>query len=431
MKNFDLTRIDKTELQALGLVNENGEMNLSEENKELLSKGLMTDDISLKDIKLKEDLCDLDCRISLYEDKDNKVKILIHPYYNDLERNNLLSEQEMAYISQNKGTHSKFTQISGEFVEAGAAPYKNDPKQQNSYFVTVDTPGGKQTVWGVMLEPALADSQVKKGDSITIKNTGIEPVKVNAPIFKDDKVIGFEEKTVQRNNFLISEYDKTKDLRNSNILIEYDENRKSFNILDANKIPLIEAINGQELTEQDNSDLKQGKEILLENDIKLKASPNSPALFESNKKLLIASILLDGGMSFLLIKGFQLMQKHIEDKKQAEVIKKDQVNKMYLEQVNLLQKEVASIIAKNGESPQLKDLKTFLNSEFEKAEANIEYKNPQNIVASDDKAEEEERELVNDHKDDEQQEQEQEQENGEEQEQEQEMGQSVKNSRRR
>jgi len=66
----------------------------------------------------------------------------------------------------------------GELVAHGSAPYKNDDKKDMSYFVTLKTAAGEQTVWGKRLGEAISEGKVQIGDQIVLTNTGKKQVTV-------------------------------------------------------------------------------------------------------------------------------------------------------------------------------------------------------------------------------------------------------------
>ena len=70
----------------------------------------------------------------------------------------------------------------GKLVEKGTAHYKNDPKEDLSYYVKIETRSGKETLWGKDLERAIDKSlsHVKMGDHIGINHAGETPVVVTA-----------------------------------------------------------------------------------------------------------------------------------------------------------------------------------------------------------------------------------------------------------
>jgi Large polyvalent protein-associated domain 7 len=101
---------------------------------------------------------------------------------------------------------SRSTFLSGRLIEAGAAPYKFDDKENPSYFVKVQTDKGERTVWGVDLERALAESKtgVKPGDQVTIENQGSKPVTVKVPVRNQDgQVVSEKSLNTHRNAWVV------------------------------------------------------------------------------------------------------------------------------------------------------------------------------------------------------------------------------------
>lgn len=367
---YNITNIDNQELEALGLIDKQGNILLSDDDKKRLESGLTTDDISLKNILIRDQIKDFDCKLSLYNEGE-KIKIKIHPYYRDLEKCNILSTEEINYISKEKGVHIKNTGISGELLDFGKAPYQFDKKQKDSFFIKLQSEGKERYIWGVMLAEAIKKANAIKGTEITVRNTGVEPVRVEIPIYEGDVLKGHKVEIVNRNNFEITPYDKHKDIKNSSVLIEYDDNSKSFAIVDSNKVPLIQAVNGRKLTNEQQEDLKQGKEIhvathpnrkttkkqdgtskewkdlgLEDDEIRLKVSPKESSLFLSNKKLLILSMLLDGGMSFMMVKAAELIQKKIEAHELNKAILKENRNSILLK-ADVMAKELKGTLDQN------------------------------------------------------------------------------------
>ncbi|MEL4377356.1 Ti-type conjugative transfer relaxase TraA [Brucella cytisi] len=67
----------------------------------------------------------------------------------------------------------------GVLVDHGAAPYQNDPKNGDSYFVTLETGAGQQhTIWGVDLKRAISAAGSAIGDRIGINHNGSETVRL-------------------------------------------------------------------------------------------------------------------------------------------------------------------------------------------------------------------------------------------------------------
>lgn len=92
-------------------------------------------------------------------------------------------------------------------VNFGAAPYKHQKDESNSFFVTTrDDLGKEKTVWGVDLERAIEAADCAAGDRITLNQLGKMPVQIKAPIIgADGKITGeTEPKTVTRNAWEIA-----------------------------------------------------------------------------------------------------------------------------------------------------------------------------------------------------------------------------------
>jgi hypothetical protein len=66
----------------------------------------------------------------------------------------------------------------GKVLEKGEAPYENDPKNEKSYYVKLQTPKGEKTVWGVDLKRALEEGNIKVGDEVALANQGKQQVTV-------------------------------------------------------------------------------------------------------------------------------------------------------------------------------------------------------------------------------------------------------------
>ncbi|NVM77455.1 putative DNA primase/helicase [Duganella sp. SG902] len=68
----------------------------------------------------------------------------------------------------------------GTLLEHGSARYQHDKDNDRSYFVTLATPQGRETIWGVELKDAIADSGAKEGDGIVLVQQGKIDVTVKA-----------------------------------------------------------------------------------------------------------------------------------------------------------------------------------------------------------------------------------------------------------
>ncbi|WP_440091579.1 LPD7 domain-containing protein (plasmid) [Pseudomonas syringae] len=85
--------------------------------------------------------------------------------------------------------------IEGTLIEHGEAPYQHKDTNQMSYFVTLKPEGGKpRTVWGVGLEYAMNDADLKQGDQVRLEDLGTQPAVVQ--VIEEDGTV--KNKTVSR-----------------------------------------------------------------------------------------------------------------------------------------------------------------------------------------------------------------------------------------
>jgi hypothetical protein len=101
--------------------------------------------------------------------------------------------------------------ITGKLVSHGPAPYNDDPKKEESYFVELETRTGTRKVWGVDLERAINESGVSSGENITVEKLGSKPVTAKERVF-DDKgnEVGARSVDTHRNKWLVGSLDKAQ-----------------------------------------------------------------------------------------------------------------------------------------------------------------------------------------------------------------------------
>ena len=92
--------------------------------------------------------------------------------------------------------------VTGTLVSHGPAPFNFDNKNTESYYATLRTRDGTKTYWGVELNDALNGNGLKKGDAITLRHLGKQPVTVNYPVKNDEgKIERWESKETHRNQW--------------------------------------------------------------------------------------------------------------------------------------------------------------------------------------------------------------------------------------
>lgn len=92
----------------------------------------------------------------------------------------------------------------GVLVAHGPARFNHDEKQNHSYYATVRTAAGEQTVWGLDLERAIGESGVQVGQRIELEKGGSKTVTVQQRQF-DERGRELAPKTVEsrRNEWLV------------------------------------------------------------------------------------------------------------------------------------------------------------------------------------------------------------------------------------
>jgi len=92
------------------------------------------------------------------------------------------------------------------------------------------------------------------------------------------------------------------------VLIEFDKETNEFIITDTEKIQAPDAVNGVPLTEEQKEKYRKGKEVKVDHDgTTLQYSGTEKQGMRSDKLALIASILIDGGVSYMLYKGLHAL----------------------------------------------------------------------------------------------------------------------------
>lgn len=66
------------------------------------------------------------------------------------------------------------TVVEGKVKEFGEAPYQHDEKNQQSYFVRLDTSSGERELWALGLKDVIANKNIKVGEQIAFADLGIQ-----------------------------------------------------------------------------------------------------------------------------------------------------------------------------------------------------------------------------------------------------------------
>ncbi|CAM5559404.1 toprim domain-containing protein [Eoetvoesiella caeni] len=114
------------------------------------------------------------------------------------------STRSQASSNQSRGR----ARANGKLLGCGVAPYKNDPNNEDSFWVSVEGKLGRQfTVWGVDLSRALSEANAEIGHDITLVNHGRKAVTVEQNV-RDGQgnIIDVQTITTHRNEWEVKNH---------------------------------------------------------------------------------------------------------------------------------------------------------------------------------------------------------------------------------
>lgn len=123
-------------------------------------------------------------------------------------------------------------------------------------------------------------------------------------------------------------------------VIEYDNRTKQFMSFDPTSVKSPDAVDGQKLTPEQKRKYKEGEVVELSDGTEFQISTTDKKGIKSNRGGLILSVILDGGMSYLLITGLQRMI----GKKSTE---EESYSQGYIDGIKEVQKQVEQKLARN------------------------------------------------------------------------------------
>lgn len=123
-------------------------------------------------------------------------------------------------------------------------------------------------------------------------------------------------------------------------IIEYDHQTKQFLSYNPRDIKAPQQVNGEDLSPQQKKKYKEGDTVQLADGTEFQLSPSAPKGMRSSSKGLVLSVLVDGGLSYLLFTGISKMlgKESKEDKAYSDG---------YLQAVKEVQKQVERRISRN------------------------------------------------------------------------------------
>lgn len=283
--------------------------------------GIMTEDNQFsKKLSQQEVYNFLKGGVLIAENDENRLtfkiaedKLSVNVYNKDWVSHKDLSSAELLEVSSKNTNLYKVMADYGTITHIGKSHFNNNPENEITLFVEVENERGKTRFFGNKLEESLKSFKI--GDKVQVSQTGIEKATLHANIDEEIKEI-----TRYDNLFIIRPFDeKNKEFQSR--LFELDAKDKTIKDIDTTKYEL-QTVNGHTLSEKQLQLLRKGKEIKLDDETTIQLSPkadNEKNLSASVKVLLITSLALDGGITFLIIKGIQKLAKmQEENRKQHE-----------------------------------------------------------------------------------------------------------------
>jgi hypothetical protein len=208
-----------------------------------------------------------DVRVTFTDDRLN-AQIQLRRVHSDLDRGRpILSPEREQTSAQKHGAGASASELTPEkkqavqpdgklasqhagevFVDAGAAPYDFDKRNELNYFVRTVTPQGEHRIyWGKDLPRALEEAGAKVGDSITATRVASKPVTVEEIQEQPDGSRQTVRIDAKRNSWQVDNYgvDREAVIKAYDTLVKSPEDRKKLEIT----VPLLVAARDQAVVE--------------------------------------------------------------------------------------------------------------------------------------------------------------------------------------
>ena len=99
----------------------------------------------------------------------------------------------------------------------------------------------------------------------------------------------------------------TEEGRYKKLMVEYDQDTREFIVTDTSRLRIPEMINGMALTPYQKERYGNGRQIEMPDGTTVQASSTSAEGVRSNRLALVVSLIMDGGISYLLLTGLKAM----------------------------------------------------------------------------------------------------------------------------
>src|SRR5690606_32138782 len=348
MSKFSPEELPMEDLKALGLIKD-GKLDLEPNTKDALLNGRLTKMLHMSDIKVDGlGINAIDAKLSLARKEDGTVGLYVHPIYQNLTAHPNLSHEENNDFARG-GAHAKYTSAYGIITDSGFAPYEFNEKNSKSFYIELEKNNGERTkVWGIDLHRALTESGKQNGDKVQLDFMGKKSVQVEV----DGKWEMKDRYEWQVNDFVPN---KKKE---QTFIYEFDKETNSFAAVESNDVRTPVEINGMPLSDEQKRKFRRGEVVELPDSTAIQVSPiASEKYMRSNRRFLLASMLLDGGLSFLVMKGIEMGHNYQLGKKEKE--QQLEYNKGYRDALSKVQ---ADLERKSQQYPNNKDIIDDLNT---------------------------------------------------------------------
>lgn len=235
-------------------------------------------------------------------------ELKVDAFQKDIVAHRDLSSGEQLEIATTDKVFYKSMADYGKITAMGKTHLNENPRNEITYFVELENERGKTAFYGNDLADKLADYKI--GDKVQVEQTGIE--KKNLQVNIDGNI---KDVSLYNNLFKVTPHtQENKEVRSK--LFEYDPEKKTIVDMDTSDYEYGK-INGVKLDAEKIKNLKKGMEVEVDEETTVQLSPkaSNPARMTSNNKgLLLVSIGVDGGMSYLLVKGVQRLHRMIKER---------------------------------------------------------------------------------------------------------------------
>lgn len=102
------------------------------------------------------------------------------------------------------------------------------------------------------------------------------------------------------------------------VLVEYDKDTREFIVSDTEKIQAPDMVNGEFLTAAQKENYRKGKEVKIPDGTRFNYTATDSNGIRANKIALIASLLIDGGLTYIAYRALNMIFGQKRDEKEVE-----------------------------------------------------------------------------------------------------------------